>query len=72
MSSISTGYSNFNSNPAASIGNPASFAPAQLKTDTEPSETAKTTARETAAAESRKANPGFTTQTRGNNLNITV
>jgi len=71
MSSISTGYS-FNSSPAAAIGNPGNFAPAQLRTDNEQTEGSRTSARETAENENRKVSAGFTTATRGNNLNITV
>ena len=72
MTSISTGYSTFNSNPAAAIGNPATFAPAQLKSDNEQTEGSKSTAQETAENESRKVSTGYTTQTRGSTLNITV
>ena len=73
MSTISTGYSNQYPSPSAATSTPANFGPGQLRTNTEQTEGARAKADEVSAA-SRKssANTGYTTPTRGNNLNITA
>jgi len=71
MATISTGYANPYSNTAAVTSTPTNFGPGQVKTDNEQTEGAQSKAQEAAENERRKGN-GFTTDTRGSNLNITA
>ncbi|MEI6557036.1 MAG: hypothetical protein WCO00_01415 [Rhodospirillaceae bacterium] len=71
MTAINTGYTNYYSGPSASTSTPANFGPGQLKTDSEQTDRAQTQGQELRENE-RKANTGFTTPTRGSQLNITA
>ena len=71
MSTISTGYNNAFSSPAAVTSSPANFGPGQIKTDDEQTEGNQSRARE-ANENEKSANAGFTTPTRGNLVNITA
>ncbi len=71
MSTINTGYTNYFSNPAAATSTPANFGPGQVKSDNDQAAAAQTKAQEAAETE-KKANPGYTTATRGSQLNITA
>ena len=73
MSTINTGYANTYSTPTAVSSSPANFGPGQLKTNEEQGDNSQSKARESSERERTAANNnGFTTPTRGNNLNITV
>jgi len=71
MSTINTGYINHFSSPASATSTPANFGPGQVKTDNDQAAANQSKAQETAANE-RKANTGYTTATRGSQLNITA
>ena len=71
MSTISTGYNNVFSSPAAVTSSPANFGPGQVKTDDEQAEGNRSRARE-ANENEKSTNTGFTTPTRGSLVNITA
>lgn len=71
MATISTGYSNPYSNAGAVTSTPSNFGPGQVKTDNEQTDRSQSKVQEAAENERRKGS-GFTTDSRGGNLNITV
>ena len=71
MSAINTGYTNYYSSPAASTSTPANFGPGQVKTDNEQAEGNQSRTQE-ARENATRANTGYTTATRGGQLNITA
>ena len=71
MTAINTGYANYYSSPATATSTPANFGPGQIKTNTEQAEGSQSQAQEAREAE-RKTNTGYTTATRGSQLNITA
>ncbi len=71
MSTINTGYASPYSAPTAATSTPANFGPGQLKASNEQAEVSQSQAQESRESE-RKANSGYTTATRGSQLNITV
>ncbi len=72
MSTINTGYTNVYSNPATATSTPANFGPGQVKTDNEQAEGSRSKAQEASENERKTANTGYTTASRGSQLNITA
>ena len=75
MSTINTGYANSYSTPTSVSSSPANFGPGQLKTNEEQADNSQSKAREASESERTAAannNSGYTTATRGSQLNITV
>lgn len=69
--SISTGYTNPYPNTAAATSAPANFGPGQVQSATNSAENGQSKVQEASENERRKGS-GYTTDTRGGNLNITV
>ncbi len=71
MTTMNVGYASAYSAPVAATSTPANFGPGQLKSDNQEAEISQNQAKDSRDSEKR-ANPGYTTETRGSQLNITI
>jgi hypothetical protein len=75
MDAISSGYANYYSNTAAVTSSPSNFGPGQVNNDNNQSDNSQAKLQDTsslAQANVAQAATGYTTATRGSQLNISV